>query len=692
MLENLKHYFSRWKESKNYKHDLDALVSKANPNAPLHERLDWAVDLMQWVRYKRPTQDDYSEIKHIKVPTARLRFLLMVLERRADWKLNVAKTLRSIIHDVPAMELFAEIGLPQELGLMGEFKNRFFNKFMPERPLSEGMGQLFSALFPHDYDPEWMASLDPQVMTKLIELFRYEVAPEEKDWNRLELDIEEALLSLVSQVSATGLNSTIRKRMGQKSFREIPFFKLSRELDELLDVYELGDRALFLVKAKEFRKLIWNCINSLREVYKHLNRYGVSVSIVYHVEAAQSRLKRTDDLIGFLMFDELDVELLMYFLIQLVRENQERKSLRVLFNQNTRLLARKIVDRSAETGEHYITRDKSEYKKMFKKAAGGGAYTAFTVMLKFFLGRFELPLFLGGFLASLNYSISFIAIQASGFTLATKQPSMTASALASKMQFIDTGESVEVLIDEIVHLVRSQVAGVLGNVGMVIPVILIMDAFSFYVLGHHLVPEEKTDYIINSTNILGPTIIYAAFTGVLLWASSVFAGWMDNWFVFNNMKATISYNRKMNFIFGVDVCKKVANYFEKNISSLAASISLGFLLGLVPVIMIFLGLGLDVRHVTLSSGSLATTIPHYGLEIFHRKDFWLAVAGIGLIGFLNLGVSFALALLTAIKSRNIKSIQRDSIYKALWNRFKKKPLSFFYPMENKLVIAEKKEE
>ena len=686
MFSNIKHYFSRWKESKNYKHDLDVLLEKADPKAPLHERLEWVVDLMQWVRYKRHTSDDYSEIKNIKVPVARMRFLLMVLERRADWKIKVTKTLRSIIHDVPAMELFAEIGLPQELGLTGELKNRFFSKIMPERPLSEGMGQLFSALFPHDDDVEWLASLDPQVMEKVVELFFYEVGEEEKDWNRLQVDIEEALLSLVSQASAAGLNSALRKRMAHKNFREIPFFKLSRDLDGLLESYESGNRELFLERAKEFRKLIWNCINSLREVYKHLNRYGVSVAIVYNIEAAQSRLKRTDDLIGFLMFEKMDIELLMYFLIQLVQENQERKSLKVLFNQNTRLLARKIVDRSAETGEHYITRDKAEYKSMFKKAAGGGAYTALTVYLKFLIVSFKLPMFVEGFLSSLNYSISFLAIQFSGFTLATKQPSMTASALASKMQFIDTGESVEVLIDEIVHLVRSQVAGVIGNVGMVIPIAILIDTIAYYTMGSNLLSQEKAMSIIDSTNILGPTVIYGAFTGILLWLSSVFAGWMDNWFVFNNMRSTIAYNRKMKFIFGDEFCKSVANYSEKNIAAWSASISLGFMLGLVPEIMSFLGLGLDVRHVTLSSGSLAATIPQFGVEIFNMKEFWLAVAGIVLIAALNLGVSFGLALYTAIKSRNIKSIQRDSIYRALWIRFKGNPLSFFYPVTTKLRV------
>lgn len=684
MFGNFKHYLTRWKESKNYKHDLDALLGKADPASPLHERLDWMVDLMEWVRYKRPKSDDYSEIKHIKIPTARLRFLLMVLERRSEWKVSVSKTLRSIIHDVPAMELFAEIGLPQELGLSGEFASRFFAKVMPERPLSEGMGQLFSALFPNDYDVEWLASLDPQVMEKLIDLFFFEVSDTEKNWNRLQLDIEEALLSLVSQVSATGLNSMLRKRMGPKSFREIPFFKLSRELDELLDIYELGDRALFITKAKEFRKIIWNCINSLREVYKHLHRYGVSVSIVYNVETAQSKLKRTDDLISFLMFEKLDVELLMYFLIQLVQENQERKSLKALFNQNTRLLARKIVDRSAETGEHYITRDKNEYTAMFKKAAGGGALTAVTVFFKFLITGLSLPLFISGFVASINYSLSFLAIQFSGFTLATKQPSMTASALASKMQFMDTGESVEVLIDEIVNLIRSQVAGVLGNVGMVVPVIIAIDLMTYYASGHHLVDRGNADGIMKSTHIFGPTVIYGAFTGVLLWLSSIFAGWMDNWFVFNNMKTTMSYNRRLNFVFGVEACKKFAAYFEKNIAAFAASISLGFLLGLTPAIMKFLGLGLDVRHVTLSSGSLAAAASEIGFEVFKLKEFWMAVSGIALIAFLNLGVSFSLALWTAIKSRNIKSIQRGSIYRALWVRFKQKPFSFFYPTEKNL--------
>jgi site-specific recombinase len=86
---------------------------------------------------------------------------------------------------------------------------------------------------------------------------------------------------------------------------------------------------------------------------------------------------------------------------------------------------------------------------------------------------------------------------------------------------------------------------------------------------------------------------------------------------------------------------------------------------------------------------MGAAVAALGLEIFKMTEFWLAASGIVLIGFLNVTVAFSLALWTAIKSRNIKSIQRSVIYKALLTRFRKKPLSFFYPVKNKLVETKK---
>jgi hypothetical protein len=50
------------------------------------------------------------------------------------------------------------------------------------------------------------------------------------------------------------------------------------------------------------------------------------------------------------------------------------------------LLARQVAERSAETGEHYITRDRAEYRDMLRRAAGGGAVIAGTTFVKFAVG------------------------------------------------------------------------------------------------------------------------------------------------------------------------------------------------------------------------------------------------------------------------------------------------------------------
>ena len=36
-------------------------------------------------------------------------------------------------------------------------------------------------------------------------------------------------------------------------------------------------------------------------------------------------------------------------------------------------IARQVAERNAETGTHYITRDRAEYRQMLRDAAGGGA-------------------------------------------------------------------------------------------------------------------------------------------------------------------------------------------------------------------------------------------------------------------------------------------------------------------------------
>jgi len=68
----------------------------------------------------------------------------------------------------------------------------------------------------------------------------------------------------------------------------------------------------------------------------------------------------------------------------------------------------------------------------------------------------------------------------------------------------------------------------------------------------------------------------------------------------------------------------------------------------------FLGLALDVRHVTLSTGAFASSLPillNTGLD---QLDFLNSALGILAIGFLNISVSFMLAFLLASASSKVK--------------------------------------
>lgn len=73
-----------------------------------------------------------------------------------------------------------------------------------------------------------------------------------------------------------------------------------------------------------------------------------------------------------------------------------------------------------------------------------------------------------GVLMSINYAGSFSAMQAMGFTLATKQPTMTAATLARAWQDNASG-SVDALVEQTASIARSQFAAALGNVSAVIP-------------------------------------------------------------------------------------------------------------------------------------------------------------------------------------------------------------------------------
>jgi site-specific recombinase len=216
-------------------------------------------------------------------------------------------------------------------------------------------------------------------------------------------------------------------------------------------------------------------------------------------------------------------------------------------------------------------------------------------------------------------------------------------------------------------------------VAVVFPAALVLSWVVQLVSGRPMIDAEHADHVLHSLTLLGPSVLFAAFTGVLLFSSSIIAGWVENWFVLHRLDSAMRYNPRITRVLGVARADRWAHFLRHQISGLAANISLGFILGLVPAILAFLGLGLDVRHVTLSAGQLGAAAASLGLAVTHLPAFWWAVACIPLIGVLNLGVSFYLAFRVALRAHNVSGSGRNSIYRAIARRLRHAPLSFFWP-------------
>jgi len=663
MFRQLEPFIARWRSSKNRKHELDVLLARANPKAELYDRAVWMIDLLQWIRYAAGFgADEYTVARR---PVAKVKFLLNLLDRNPEWKARTAATLRSVLADFNSDELLAEVGLPSQAGFWAEFFERLQRKILPEPSVTSGMNNLFSALFSSEHDAEWIRGLETETLLKVEELIAFQATKDETSMRR-QAQFDQAMMLLAIDIQAKTLSPAIRARLDVERLEEIPMLLLPNHVESFLRSERTGDKDVIAGQAKLLLTLLFKGHESLKVVYRHLEKFGVNTNVVYALESIEAKLRRLRDLVEFRAHGGPDVERLKQLLLQLIEQNQARQSISALFIQNSKLLARQIVERHAESGEHYIARNKEERQELFKSAAGGGFLTAFTVYIKFITSSLHMVVFFEGFFYSLNYAISFLAIYFCGFTLATKQPSMTGATMAAKMHSIENEEHLQNLAEEITHLLKSQVLGILGNAGVVIPSVIVVELLVRWIWGRSFLVEAKAGQVFEQTSILSFTPLYAAITGIILWLSGVIAGWVDNWFALNRLDVNLRYNRRLIFVLGAERCHHLAQFAKKHVSGISANVALGFLLGLVPAFFHFFGIGLEVRHVTLQSGAFAAGIMHYGLQCFHMPSFYFGILGIISIAILNVGVNFSMSFFVAVRARGLKWRQVMDIYRALW--------------------------
>jgi site-specific recombinase len=634
--------------------ELHTWLSLLAPEAPLATRVAQLGAGARWLVGSGPIPVADVRWYEEPAPTRRLRLLLDALDGDPLLRERLRATLRVTLHEASCVPLL-EWGLPNPRGVGAETADRMARRFLPTPSEPRDLGALLALVIPSAKLAPWLLTIDDALLARVRALFEARV---------LEPALDEAIALAATRASALGLTAELRDRAGGDPVRSSPFYRLPRECDALHDG-GAPERALAVVE---------ECRAKVRSVHEHLEEHGVSVDVVYRLEVIAQNLDRLELLARARGGAPEAVRALIG---ELARARLCDRSLRDIMRTNARLLARKIIERAGESGEHYITRTRKEWVGMLASAGGGGMLTAGTTALKYLVSWMHAAPFVEGFLASANYALSFLAMQLCGFTLATKQPSMTAAALAGAIKDAKRDpEALEPLVTLIARICRSQLAAAIGNIVLVIPAALAFDTLYRARTGHPFLDPEHAEHSLHSLDPFhSGTLFFAALTGLLLWLSSLGAGWLENWITYRRLPDAIAEHR-WGRVFGRGTMRWLSRKLKHGVSGIGGNVALGFLLGMLPVVGKFLGLPLEVRHVTLSTGSLTLALSSLGGEGLQHA---LAPAfGILCIGTLNFGVSFVLALMVALRARAVE----HGGARLLWSvvrRFFTTPGAFFFP-------------
>jgi site-specific recombinase len=713
--------------------DLTALLNAADPRAPRPERHLWAVRLIEWLRHG-PAEAGSTDTPR---PVLRLKHLLNVLERNPQSRARIVALLSRFWRETDMATLFADFGFTARRHLGAEVGVRLALHLLPATPDTDDLSTLFQLLFTEDADARWLAAIDEATLTRLAALMSEArtgsagpmlrlgspaavlalpavapgpalsrpadpapattavvVLPVVNDADDWRAPLMQAMTWLVSAVRAAAFAPELRRRMSPELLVNRPFEQLARCCEALTDALRADQREAVAQHATYLRALLQRCREAADSVHGHLEAHGVSVNVVFEIDQLRGRTLRLEAVLDLLLSEQPQREL-QDLLVSLVWLSRQRRSLGALLSRQYSLLARKVAERNAESGVVYITRTWPEYGAMLRQAAGGGAVLAGTTLAKFAILGIGLAPFWVGMAAGLNYAISFLIVHLLHWTVATKQPALTAPAMAEKLAKLHRGGRsdnpgdgritdhdsavIEGFVDEVTHLVRSQMAGIVGNLALVMPVVLALQGLVWWLGGQPLVSVHDAEHVLASLTLLGPTAFFAAFTGLLLFGSSLVAGWVENWFVYHQLDSALAHNPRIVARLGASRAGRWSVWWRANISGLAANVSLGAMLGVVPVLLVFLGLHIDVRHVTLSAGQLAAAVGALGWQTLATPAFWWCVAGLGVTGLLNVGVSFALAQAVALRSRGITRLDQRRLNAALWRRLRTAPRSFLLP-------------
>ncbi|SHF95444.1 site-specific recombinase [Flavobacterium aquidurense] len=650
------------------------------------ENIELLVELVNLIRPKKPK----------KIAEVDLSQLIDLLQENPNYRDGLMDCISTNLENKKFNKILSDAGILQDANFFFEVRKRIFAKLIPEQPEKDTLQFILNQVFFVNTDLLWISKIPQEQILALFSLLKFRSIYGVRDENSSFNELVFAMEVITYRICGSAMETDVIRMVPEYENLESPFIAFQRELllmneklmqsaDNAINEDDLGYKQLIILHKQ--------CTDYIETAFKNSNKFGISLHVNQSLLRIRQQLNRLRSLLPLLIQgNEEDANRnTIYLSYKLIKYNCDKNNIQKLINESTQLLSYEITQHTANTGEHYITNSRKEYYKMFFSAAGGGFIVGILCIIKLLLGKVHASGFGHMFLYSMNYSIGFIIIYILGFTLATKQPAMTASALVRALQegFKQKSQDKKQYKYKefaifFARVFRSQFIAFVGNVIIAFPVSL-LGVWGIDQIFHYNIAQQKSAVLINDLNpIYSPAILHAAIAGVFLFLSGIIAGSIANRDKHNHIYYRIQEHPLLKMSLGKKWTKKLASLYEKKWAGIISNFWFGVFMGSTVFIGIFFGLNIDIRHITFASGNFAMGL--YGAGLYVTRDVFLwSILGIGLIGLVNFMVSFSLSLGLAFRSRNIPLSELRQVAKAIFRYFRSKPLHFFFPPKNSAV-------
>lgn len=640
------------------------------------------------------TLDSVQPMRELFQSLKRTNFevFLAYLKNNEEIKNNFRDYLFILFSNKSFAKALTDANILSENAFFPELKKRISYKFLPPVEDENTISYIISkVLFNPKSDSDYIKNINPEdgsEFFKLMEIEKISTLPKVKK----ELLISANILALRSVGNA--LEAGITKMVPEYKNFDNPFVALQSELDSLIGRFK-KDKDLQIdskdVDYKQIKIYLQQCLDFVDKAFKNACKFGISSKINQSLLKIRQQLRRIQDIIPILVVDtEEDILTNSKNMVSnTLKYNSHRNNIRELIDDSTRLISHLITSHTAETGTHYIATSPKEYLKMFWKASGGGIIVGFLCIFKMMMSYSHGSEFSHAVLYSLNYAFGFIIIYLLGFTLATKQPAMTAATMAKVLSDESSSEkNYKEFANLVAKLSRTQFIAFVGNVLWSFPVALaIIYGMDWFLEKNFAI--AKADKLLKDLNpIESKAILHACIAGFFLFISGIISGNISNSSIFNQIPERISQSPFLNQVIGAKNSKKLSDFYTKHWAGIISNFWFGIFLGVIAPLGVFLGLDLDIRHITFSAGNFALALYGKGFDI-DTYTFVISLVTIFLIGAFNFIVSFGLSMLLAFRSRKVNFGELTIIYKTILKYFIKNPLRFFIPLKSELDEASK---